>query len=162
MKGMNTEIKSITESFQQAMQQYNQDSIAISFVMIDENNSIQDLNQLEPTFMYTQVFKEILLEMNNDQLSMKDMILFWRKYYIGNNSKHNDIDELERDYRPQSSIWWYTRDTFIYEILNRALRLMEADSIVNMGFFIRHLHHQIEVLHREQVHDHHEQPFIVY
>ena len=61
------------------------------------------------------------------------------------------IDEFKRDYSAEKAIWWYTRECFIYQMLNTALRLLEADIIVNMGFFIHDLHRQIEQLHREQV-----------
>ena len=47
-------------------------------------------------------------------------------------------------------------------MLNRALRLLEADVIVSMGFLIHDLHRQIEKLHREQVSQYDGQPFTVY
>ena len=39
----------------------------MSFVTLDEVASSQNLNQLEPSFMYTQIFKEIFLQMEYDQ-----------------------------------------------------------------------------------------------
>jgi tetratricopeptide (TPR) repeat protein len=162
VKGIHTEITPIGESLQQAVRQYNQDSIAVSFVTVNEEASIQNLDQLESAFMYTQIFKEILLEMNDNEQSIKDIVSVLRNYYINNNSKLNVIAEFERDYCPNSSIWWYTREYFLYQTLNRALRTLEVDTIINMGFFIRHLHRQIEQLHQQQIGDHHEQPFIVY
>ena len=47
-------------------------------------------------------------------------------------------------------------------MLNRALRTLEADTIINMGFFIRDLHQQIEELHQKQVSNYRGKPFIVY
>ena len=47
-------------------------------------------------------------------------------------------------------------------MLNRALRTLEADTIINMGFFIRDLHHQIEELHQKQVSSYQGKSFIVY
>ena len=72
------------------------------------------------------------------------------------------IDEFDRQYRPDKAIWWYSRDCFIYQMLNRALRLLESDIIVDMGFFIHDLHRQIEKLHREQVDQYGGQCFTVY
>ena len=40
-------------------------------------------------------------------------------------------------------------------MLNRALREMEANLIVNMGFFVRDLHEHIAKLHSEQYGAHH-------
>ena len=74
----------------------------------------------------------------------------------------NVINEFERDYRSQTSIWWYTRECFTYQMLNRALRNLEADTIINMGFLIRDLHRQIEQLHQKQVSGYRGKTFDVY
>ncbi len=57
---------------------------------------------------------------------------------------------------------WYTREPFIYEVLNRSLRILEAETIINMGFFLRNLHNQIVELHQKQFGNHHVPPFYVY
>ena len=49
------------------------------------------------------------------------------------------------------AIWWYTFPSFIYSMLNDALRMLEAGAIINMGFFIYDLHHQLKQLHQKQV-----------
>jgi tetratricopeptide (TPR) repeat protein len=162
VKGVHTDITPILESLQQSVKQFNQDSIAVSFLPLSDGTTKQNLDQLEPSFMYTQIFKEILLEMEDNQQSLNDFILFWRHHYVSNTIQLNVIAEFERDYWSESSIWWYTREYFLYQMLNRALRTLEADTIIKMGFFIRHLHRQIEQLHKQQVGDHHRQPFTVY
>ncbi len=162
IKGVHTEIELICEALQLTVKQYNQDSIAISFVPKSKLASNVNLNQLEPSFMYTQILKEILLEMEHDEKSFKDFILFWRKHCIDNTVTLNVITEFERDYCPQSSIRWYTGEYFVYAMLNSALRKLEADTIINMGFFIRDLHQQLEELHQKQVGTYHGQSFIIY
>jgi tetratricopeptide (TPR) repeat protein len=48
-------------------------------------------------------------------------------------------------------------------MLNRALRLMEVDLIIKMGFFVQDLHNHIVELHAEQYGGHHHSnPFTVY
>ena len=47
-------------------------------------------------------------------------------------------------------------------MLNRALRALEEDTIINMGFFIHDLHQRIQELHRQQVGGYHEKTFTVY
>jgi hypothetical protein len=47
-------------------------------------------------------------------------------------------------------------------MLNRALRNLEGDTIINMGFLIHDLHRQIEGLDKEQVSSYHGKPFFVY
>jgi tetratricopeptide (TPR) repeat protein len=109
--------------------------------------------------MYTQIFKEILLEMNHNQQSIKDFTAFcWN----GNYGSLTNINRFEKEYNAQLAISWYTYPSFIFGLLNSALRLLEVDTIINMGFFIHDLHLQIEELHKEQLNSHNEKSFIVY
>ena len=118
-----------------AVEQCDQDSIAVSFVTMSEEVSNVNMNRLEPSFMYTQLFKEILLEMKDDENSVKVLTAYCRNFYKGNTRDSKIIDEFERDYRSESVIWWYTRECFAYRMLNQALRALEGDTIINMGFF---------------------------
>jgi tetratricopeptide (TPR) repeat protein len=162
IKGVHTDIKSICEALQLVAKQCNKDSIAVSFMPMDEGVSGQNLNQLEASFMYTQIFKEILLEMKHGPQAIRDFAIYCRKLYNDSVGQLTTIEEFEHNYRPESSIWWYTRVLFTYEMLNRALRNLEGDIIINMGFFIHDLHRQIEELYKTQVSSYRGKPFLVY
>ncbi|CAF1456955.1 unnamed protein product [Rotaria sordida] len=105
-------------------------------------------NGVDPLFMYTQLLKETLLDIEDDDAkSIKELA-----EYCG---LQDDIDEgeirmVEKKYRDHTPIWWYTAPYFIYSMLNRGLRLMDVDIIIKMGFFIRHLHQHIQKLYNEQ------------
>ena len=148
VKGIHTEIIPICDSLQYVVKQNNQDSIAVSFVRLEQGDFHQNLDQLEPSFMYTQLFKEIFLEMEHTEKSVKDFIAYCRN---GNYGSLTNITRFENDYNANSAIWWYTFPSFIYSMLNDALRMLQADTIINMGFFIRDLHQQIEQLYKQQV-----------
>jgi tetratricopeptide (TPR) repeat protein len=162
IKGAYTDIKPICQALQQAVKQCNQNSIAMSFVTVGEETSSQNLDQLEPSFMCTQIFKDIFLEMEHNEHSVKDFVQFCRDYYFNNTHKLKILDEFERHYYLQSPITWYMRGYFVYEMLNQALRTLEADTIINMGFFVRDLHQHIEKLYRNYISTHHKKSFIVY
>ncbi|CAF1130426.1 unnamed protein product [Adineta steineri] len=157
IKGVYNNIKDICDALKAGVKQINQDSIPISFVTMNEAVSSENLNQLEPNYMYTQIFKEILLEMEHDHnQAVKVLSLYSRKFYQDN------IDEFEHNYRQEKAIWWYTRGCFTSEMLNRALRTLDADTIINMGFFINDLHEQINQLHKQQLPNYHGEPLVVY
>jgi tetratricopeptide (TPR) repeat protein len=162
IKGVHTDIEPICEALQLATKQCNQDSISVSFLTVNEGASSGSLDQLEPSFMYTQIFKEILFEMKHDEKSIKDLAIYCRKLYNGNTTQLTTIDEFERNYQSKSPIWWYTCQCFTYQMLNRALRMLEGDTIINMGFFIRDLHKQIQELYQKQVSGYRGKSFIVY
>ncbi|CAF4068851.1 unnamed protein product [Adineta steineri] len=159
IKSVHTNVNDLCQALKFDIKQFNQDTIAMSFITVDEMASTDNLNQLEPTFMYTQLFKEILLDMKHDEQEIKQFISYCRDRDCGSSK---NIDEFEKKYQPQSAIWWYTYPSFIYSMLNYALRSMEGDIIINMGFFIHDLHQQIQQLHQQQVNSYHGKPFLVY
>ncbi|CAF1409762.1 unnamed protein product [Adineta steineri] len=159
IKGVHTNIDDIYQRLQMDVQQYNQDSIAMSFITVDEMASTDNLNQLEPTFMYTQLFKKILIDMEHDKHAIKDFISYCRQT---NSGSITNIDLFEKEYPAKSAIWWYTHPSFIYSMLNDGLRYMEGGTIIKMGFFIHDLHQQIQQLHQQQANIYHDKSFIVY
>ena len=164
VKGAFTQIKPISEALERTVKQCDQDCVAVSFAStnVDDVSKI-NLNQLEPSFIYTQLFKNILLDMEHDRKqAVPDLMEYCRHAFHENPAQLVLVNEFGRDYRSEQAIWWYTREGFTYQMLNRALRLLEADIIVNMGFFIHDLHQQIQQLHQEQVGNYGGRPFLVY
>ncbi|CAF4379756.1 unnamed protein product [Rotaria sp. Silwood2] len=136
VKGVYTDIKPICQALEIDRQRCDQAMIPVSF------------NGLDPLFMYTQLLKEALLEIeDDDEKSIKDLVDYCREQ---DDIPEDQIKQVEREYRNHTPIWWYTAETFMYPILNRGLRQMDVDIILKMGFFIRHLHNHITELHREQ------------
>ncbi|CAF4115604.1 unnamed protein product [Adineta steineri] len=159
IRSVHTNIDDLCKALQLSIKKHNQDSIAMSFITVNEMISTDNLNQLEPTFMYTQIFKEILLDMEHDKQAIIEFTNYCRQHDCGSST---NIDRFENEYHTQSPIWWYTSPSFIYSMLNYALRSMEADTIINMGFFIHDLHQQIQQLHQQQLNSYKDKSFIVY
>ncbi|CAF3549388.1 unnamed protein product [Adineta steineri] len=100
--------------------------------------------------MYTQILKEILLTINFEDEHIREFINYCRDVFVENDYDLHNIENLERDYHDHTPIWWYTYQYFLYSMLNQALRQMDVDIIVRMGFFINDLHRDIQRLHSEQ------------
>ena len=83
--------------------------------------------------------------------------------FAENDRELRNITRFERQYADKRPIWWYTLESFLYPMVNRALRSMDVDIIIKMGFFIKDLHNHIKELHNEQFIDVHSQAtFTVY
>ncbi|CAF1482965.1 unnamed protein product [Adineta steineri] len=147
IKGVFTDITSICEALKQTAHHCEQNAIPISFVAPNTK-----LDQLDPSFMYTQILKEILLTINFEDEHIKEFITYCREVFVENEYELHNIEKLERDYHDQRPVWWYTGQCFLYSMLNQALRLMDVDIILRMGFFINDLHRDIQQLHSEQFH----------
>jgi tetratricopeptide (TPR) repeat protein len=163
VKGVYTDITPICEALKLAAQDCDQNSVSISFLRTNDGASSQNLNQLDQSFMYTQLLKEILLTIDFKQGHMNEFITYCRVQLAGNAIELKNIDRLQREYHCHQPIWWYTYDCFLYSMLNRALRMMEVDIIIKMGFFMRDLYQHITALHTEQYAGYnHSNSFIVY
>ncbi|CAF1160357.1 unnamed protein product [Rotaria sp. Silwood1] len=163
VRGVFTEIPPICEELKQAVQECDQNSISIGFVSTNDELSKQSSDQMNQSFMYTQILKEILLTIEFDHQSLKDFIVYCREKFANNSIELENIKKLEREYYQHEPIWWYTYECFLYSMLNRALRTMEFDIIIKMGFFIRDLHKDIVKLHCEQYNGRHKpDSFTVY
>ena len=161
IKGIFTQIEPICDSLKKIAQKCEQDFIPVSFVTASEVSD-QNLDQLDPSFMYTQILKEIIFEIKYNEQSIEDLVAYCRKLYASNENELNIIQRFEKNYRKNSPIWWYTYPGFIHSMLNRALRTHEVDIIIKMGFFIQDLHRQIDKLHQQQSNDQQKRSFTVY
>jgi len=150
VKGVFTEILPICEALKQAAQQCEQNAISISFMGTSGDVSKKNLDQLDPTFMYTQILQEILLSIEFEQKHIQEFIDHCRVVFAENEGELKNVDKLQKKYYDKTPIWWYTYECFLYPMLNRALRLMDVDIIIKMGFFMNDLHRHIERLHSEQ------------
>jgi tetratricopeptide (TPR) repeat protein len=150
VKKVFTEISPICEDLKQAAQECEQNATSMSFITTSGANSKKNLDQLDPSFMYTQIMKEILLTIKFEEKYFTEYIDYCRKVFHENQHQLNNVTKLQRNYRHYTPIWWYTYECFLYPMLNRALRFMDVNIIIKMGFFIGALHRHIEQLHSDQ------------
>jgi hypothetical protein len=71
-----------------------------------------------------------------------------RVYYNDNATMMKRIDELQANYNSQNAIREYTRDSFVYRIINHALRTQNMETIKKFSPFISDLHRQLRELHQ--------------
>jgi tetratricopeptide (TPR) repeat protein len=158
VKGVFTQIEKLCDKIRIDIRDLENDLIPMSIV---SPSSINDLNQLDSSFMYSQLLKEILLEddSNDQEKEKKELIDFCRFHYAENKSELKLIDEFYHNYPLKSPIWWYTRPCFLYEMINKALRTQDVEVILKIGFIIRDVHQHIEQLHSIT---NHQESLIVY
>ena len=153
IKGVYTKIDELCEILKSDTEQCDRSSVPISVTP-------NDLNHLEPSFMYTQLLKEILVEMDYEEKMKKDFVQFCRDLYQKSAEQLGIIDEFEHHYDEHTPIWWYTRECFTYQLLNQALRTQDVQILIKIGFFLRDVHRHIEQLHSQNKHS--ADVFVVY
>jgi len=84
IKEIFTEIASICETLKQAAQQCEQNAISMSFMSTGEDLSKKKLDQLDASFMYTQISKDILLIIKFEEKHLKKLIEYCRDIFKDN------------------------------------------------------------------------------
>lgn len=92
----------------------------------------------------SQLLINSLLGMRSKDVDRKPLISLSRKIYQKNRKELTIIDEFERDYSPDQAIRWYTRDSFVSRVLNKALRTQNIDLLFLFQFFILDIRQQLE------------------
>ena len=147
VKGIFSNIQSICELIQRDARRLMVDLTPIS---VQSADSPLNLNQLDQSFMYTTLMKEIILDIEYDAEKAKhQFIQFCLIYMDSNDVEPEKLHQFERSYDPNLAIWWYTKEGVLYRALNRALRLQDVEFLSQIGFFVRDLHRQIQQRHYE-------------
>lgn len=145
VKGIYSDIMRISEAVQRDIELIDRNSTPITIFSPDPSS--EQLNTLDPMFMYYQLLKETYLEMNYDDQAKQSLVDFCKSEYADNQIGMRIIDEFDRDYTHRSATWWYTRDCFVYRMLNKALRTHDIEVVNKFAFYIKDLHYQLQELH---------------
>lgn len=142
IEGVLISMKPIYESLKKVARQVDYDTVPISFISSDLVAEVkaENRNQLPPSFIYSSIFKDITLEMNEDDMqAIRDLV----NYCESKGVPKSELNLFRYEYYQKSAIWWYTYEFFLYGMLNRALRTLDTEAMLKMGFFIRALHQQL-------------------
>ncbi|CAF2981601.1 unnamed protein product [Rotaria sp. Silwood2] len=119
------------------------DASASSSSISQENTTRQ-----EADFMYAELLRGILIDIDSTE---DEMIHYCRQKYAANKKQLAYIEEFKEYYDPCNAIFWYTRDTFLYRLLNTALREQDIDTLYALRYFIKHLHEQLMELYTSSI-----------
>ncbi|CAF4256765.1 unnamed protein product, partial [Rotaria sordida] len=144
VRGIFTDVDSICKSLRQAARECDDDDMKIT-------------GQIEPSFMYSMLFKEIVLEIDFDlENEIPALAEYARQVYKDKPEQLPIIDEFAQEYNGNinnSPVRWYTAECFTYKMLNKALGRLDVATLLKTGFFMQDLHRNIEELHEEQIND---------
>lgn len=146
---VSSSIDHLCQLLEKDAKKYHHGFIPISFIPTDQH-APKALDELPASFMYSQIFKEILSDIGDHPSAREDLVHYWYEQYNTNESQLEKIGEFDRTYCSGSAIRWYSREPFVYAYLNQALRTLDVDVFIKMGFFLRDLDQQIKRSYEEQ------------
>ncbi|CAF3732894.1 unnamed protein product [Rotaria sp. Silwood1] len=114
-----------------------------SFTDTKQNSS----TELNGDFLWSQVCIEVLLRMKRRDNDREELINLCKQIYDGNKLELRNVEEFEQTYTPETAVWWYTKQCFLYKLLNKALRAQDIDMLIAFRFFISDLYQQLKELY---------------
>ncbi|UJR12633.1 hypothetical protein I4U23_016808 [Adineta vaga] len=99
-------------------------------------------------FLWFHVFKDVLIRLPHDEQTKQEMLNASRHYYRNNRQELERINEFERTYEPKDSIKWYTKNIFVYRLINKALRTEDVEQMYTYRYFIQDLYSSLAIRHK--------------
>lgn len=143
------EIASIHEQFQE-------------FVILNKyQRAARDLSSHCPELHWFQLARSVIMRLPCDESSKTEMLSVCRQYYRNNTRQLNQIEEFDRHYKPDDVIRWYTKQSFVYRLINKALRCEDFEQLHRFRFIVVELSTRLNIEHKEMLRSG-EQTLIVY
>ncbi|CAF1448532.1 unnamed protein product [Adineta steineri] len=142
-----TEQSSLIKSIQRTIQLVERQMDIFSLYNKNQK-SIRDLTKESASFIWHQLLKEVLQKMpSGDKNAKQDMIEKCRLYYRGNKKELKNIEDFDKNYSINNAIQWYTKDSFLFKLINKALRTEDVDALYTFRFYLIDLCSQLVTNH---------------
>ncbi|CAF4790259.1 unnamed protein product [Rotaria sp. Silwood1] len=117
-------------------------------INIFSSNIDQEVSTVELSgqFIHSQLLIDCLLRMKSTETEIEDFVNFCksRKEYQGNEEHLRRVQQFQNEYSSEKSLLWYTKNSFVYRMLNKALRIQNVDVLFLFRFLIRDLAQQLK------------------
>ncbi|CAF1144072.1 unnamed protein product [Adineta ricciae] len=114
--------------------------ITIPALVLDREQSLADLYS---GFIYSHLLIDCLRQTNSAMTDKTDLLSLCQRYYAGNEEELKILEEFNENYRPSRAIWWYTRQSFLYRLLNKALRDQNLELLLLFRFYFHDIERQL-------------------
>lgn len=131
-----------------------------TFSLYKNQKSTRDLLEESASFLWFQLFKDILLQMPRSEKAKEEMIDQCKRFYRGNTEELQLIEEFEQTYTKSDTIRWYTRQCFIYRLCNKALRTEDIELLYLFRYYIQDLCKRLASEHEQFRLEHVQQPIV--
>lgn len=106
----------------------------------------QSSTQLNGHFVFSHMLIDVLLRMPTNDADKNELIDLCEHEYEGNSTRLTALTGFKRSYSSEQALFWYTKESFLYDVLNKALRIQNIDLLFLFRFFICDIHEQLKRL----------------
>ncbi|CAF2408453.1 unnamed protein product [Rotaria sp. Silwood2] len=123
---------------------YNLDEIlSINFFRSRKTDEKLLSTNLNADFIYSQMLIDCLICMQSSSNDKNELIALCKQQYKNNPNELSIVEEFEKDYLCERSLWWYTRHSFLYRLMNKAIRMQNINLLLLFRFFIYDIRKQL-------------------
>ncbi|CAF0946668.1 unnamed protein product [Didymodactylos carnosus] len=94
-------------------------------------------------------FIDVLVHIPYEENYCLKLINELKSYYAENSPVIPILEEFESNYKPETAVHWYTRNTFLYRVLNEGLRQHNIKLMFLFGFYIQDMYQQLKEEHEK-------------
>ncbi|CAF4207608.1 unnamed protein product [Rotaria sp. Silwood2] len=121
-----------------------------TFSFFDQHEkSTKDLSKESAEFLWFQLFSYVIARLPRNQQAKQQMTQICKEYYRGNTKEMKLIQDFELNYRSEDAIRWYSKQSFVYRLINKALRTEDIDLLYTFRFFIGDLSENLQRQHEK-------------
>ena len=136
-------IRNLSEDQRKRLHAKVDEPLSIS-IFTTRTNVDQSTTKLNFKFIYHNLFLESLLRMKPTNKDKHELMIRCYELYKNNPSELAVVHEFDHEYQSNKALWWYTRETFLFRLLNKGLRTQNIDLLFCFRFFLSDLQKQIE------------------
>ena len=140
---MDNLIRNLSEDQRKRLHAKVDEPLSIS-IFTTRTNVDQSTTKLNFKFIYHNLFLESLLRMKPTNKDKHELMIRCYELYKNNPSELAVVHEFDHEYQSNKALWWYTRETFLFRLLNKGLRTQNIDLLFCFRFFLSDLQKQIE------------------
>ncbi|CAF1323321.1 unnamed protein product [Rotaria sordida] len=177
LHGIYSDIPCLAEELSKEYKHHlNYSEMPLSVFHRDKNEkTVRDLNKNNVKFLWFQLLIDILIQIPHNDYAKDEMLDECRKHFgiPDNNDNDEKIDEnmidaeikkdrakaekdlinFEKNYKSSEALKFYTNDSFLYRLFNRAFRTENIDLLFIFRFFLADMYKHLQKLHSEQFPD---------
>ena len=120
-----------------------EEPLLINIFTVNDNPE-QSTTGLNGHFVHSLLLIDVLIRMKSIETDKQQLIKLCKNHYEKNNQQLALVREFEHEYSADQALWWYTRESFLYKMLNKALRVQNIDLLFLFRFVIGDIYRQLE------------------
>lgn len=148
VKGLFADILLLSRRILLQIKRVQEDFIPITIIPSGSSFLTQtDLNHLDSSFMYIKLFKDIFIDVTYTKEARAAFIDYYRTTFKQDEATKKMLDKIETYDDRQTLIQQYTSSSFLFGLLNQAIRHMDVEVLPLLGFLIHDLCWELEGLY---------------